>query len=80
MSDNRNRTAHTVPRTERWIIVMACAFLPMLAALVAPEVARIPLVALAGLVFLIGFVLMVSQSRRSRDDESLRQLVHAERE
>ena len=80
MSDNRSRTRHTVPRTERWIIVMASAFLPMLAALVAPDVARIPLVAIAGLVFLIGFGLMIGKSRRSRDDESLRQLVTAEKE
>ena len=80
MSDNRSRTRHTVPRTERWIIVMACAFLPMLAALLAPEVARIPLVAIAGLVFVVGFVLMIRQSRRSRGTDSLRQLVHADPE
>jgi len=56
---------------------MALAFAPVLGALLVPEAARIALLALGGLMFVVGFVLMVRASRASRDDESLRQLVHS---
>ena len=77
MSQNPNRKP-TPPRTERWVIIMALAFVPVLTALFLPEAARIPLVALGGLTFVAGFVLMVRESRRSGDTESLRQLVHGQ--
>ncbi len=80
MSDKQNRTEPAMPKTERWVIVMGCAFVPVLAALVLPEAARIPLLAIGGLTFLAGFALMVRESRRSRDNERLRQLIHSERE
>ena len=80
MPETQNRTELTAPRTERWVLFMACAFLPVMAALVAPEVARIPLLAVGGLTFVAGFVLMVRESRRARDSENLRQLVHTDME
>jgi hypothetical protein len=77
---NPNRIAPTPPKTERWVGIMAIAFVPVLAALVVPQAARIPLLSVGGLIFIAGFVLMLRQSRRSRDGESLRQLVHADSE
>jgi hypothetical protein len=77
MSANTNRTTSSAPTTEPWVRVMAFSFLPVLAALFVPEAARIALLALGGVTFLVGFVLMVRHSRRSRDDDSLRQLVHS---
>jgi hypothetical protein len=55
---------------------MALAFAPVLGALIVPEAARITLLTIGGVTFLVGFVLMIRASRRSRDNESLRQLVH----
>jgi len=80
MSQNPRGTPPTPPRTERWVLIMALAFAPVLAALFAPQAARIPLLAIAGLTFIVGFVVMVRESRRSRGGESLRQLVHGDSE
>ncbi len=80
MSQNPNRPSRTVPtapRTESWVLIMALAFAPVLGALVVPQAARIALLALGGVMFLVGFALMVRTSRASRDNESLRQLVHS---
>ena len=78
MSENFKRIDDRSPKTERWVTVMACSFLPVIAALFLPEAVRIPLVAVAGVIFILGFVLMVRQSRQSSGDESLRRLVHSD--
>jgi|SoiMethySBSTD1v2_1073268.scaffolds.fasta_scaffold63004_4 hypothetical protein len=80
MSHDLNRTVSRAPKTERWVLIMALAFAPVLAALVLPEAARIALLAIGGVTFLGGFVLMVRESRASRDNESLRRLVHSSSE
>ena len=80
MSQNPRTTPTTPPRTERWVLIMALAFVPALAALFVPEAARIPLLAVAGLTFIAAFVLMFRESRRSRGGDSLRQLVHGDSE
>jgi hypothetical protein len=80
MSQNPNRTSRTVPgapKTESWVFIMALAFAPVLGALFVPQAARIALLALGGVMFVVGFALMVRASRGSRDDASLRQLVHS---
>jgi hypothetical protein len=80
MSQNPNRTSRTAPtalRTEPWVRIMALAFAPVLGALFLPQAARIALLALGGVMFVVGFALMVRTSRASRDNESLRQLVHS---
>jgi hypothetical protein len=80
MSQSSNRIGRTVPgtpKTEPWVLVMALAFAPVLGALLVPQAARIALLALGGVMFVVGFALMVRTSRVSRDDESLRQLVHS---
>ena len=80
MSQNPNRTSRTVPtapRTEPWVLIMALAFAPVLVALFLPQAARIALLALGGVMFVVGFALMVRTSRVSRNNESLRQLVHS---
>lgn len=80
MSQNTDRTGRTVPsapRTEPWVLIMTLAFTPVLVALLVPQAARIALLALGGVMFVVGFVLMVRASRASRDGESLRQLVHS---
>jgi hypothetical protein len=46
---------------------MASAFVPAIAGLFAPASARIPLVAISGLVFIGSFVLMLRESRRERN-------------
>lgn len=79
MSQNTNRNTSTVPRTESWVRVMSVAFLPVIAALFAPQAARIALLGVGGMTFLAGFVLMVRQSRRTGND-GLRQLVHSDSE
>ena len=80
MSENFKRTESTSPNTERWAIVMACSFLPVIAALFLPQAVRLPLVAVAGLIFVWGFALMLRQSRQSSGGERLRQLVRSEQE
>jgi len=75
MSQDLNRTVPTAPKTERWVLIMALAFVPVVAALVVPDAARIALLAIGGVTFLAGFVLMVRKSRASRGDDSLRRLV-----
>lgn len=67
-------------KTERWVIFMALAFVPVVAALFVPEAARIALVAVGGLLFVVGFALMFIESKRSRGGETLRHLVHADRD
>ena len=79
MSENTNRRTSTVPRTEPWVRVMSFAFLPVVAALFTPEAARVALLAVGGIAFVVGFVLMVRQSRRTGND-GLRQLVHSDPE
>lgn len=80
MSQNLKRIDATSPKTERWLIVMACSFIPVLAALFLPQAVRIPLLAIGGLIFVSGFVLMLRQSRHSPGNESLRRLVHSDSE
>lgn len=80
MSENFKRIDTASPKTERWLIVMACSFLPVIAALFLPQAVRIPLVAVAGAIFIAGVVLMVRQSRQSPSNESLRRLVHSDSE
>jgi len=59
---------------------MALAFVPVIVALFAPQAARIALVVIGGLTFLAGFILMLRESRRTGDSESLRRLIHADSE
>ena len=66
MSENPNFVPPTPPKTERWLVVMAAAFAPVIAAMFFPQAARIALVALGGVTFVVGFVLMLRQSRRDR--------------
>jgi hypothetical protein len=80
MSENFKRTENTSPKTERWLIVMACSFLPVIAALFMPQAVRVPLVAVACVIFVSGFVLMLRQSRQSSGTESLRRIVRSELE
>jgi hypothetical protein len=80
MSQNIKRAEITSPKTERWVVVMACSFLPVVAALFLPEAVRIPLVVAAGVIFISGFVLMIRRSRQSSGNDSLRQLVHSDSE
>ena len=80
MSENIERGPTASPKTERWLIVMACAFIPVVAALVVPQALRIPLLALSGLVFAVGFALMLRQSRESPGNDNLRRLVHSDSE
>jgi hypothetical protein len=75
--DRIDRTVPTAPRTESWVLIMALSFVPVLGALFLPQAARIALLALGGVMFAVGFVLMVRASRASRDNDSLRQLVHS---
>lgn len=80
MSQSQQHASHGPPKTERWVLVMALAFLPVIGALFTPESARIALVGIGGLTFIAGFILMYRESRRSRDSDSLRRLVHADSE
>lgn len=83
MSQDPNRISRSVPtapRTEPWVLIMALAFAPVIGALFVPQAARIALLALGGVMFVVGFALMVRTSRVSRDNESLRQLVHSSSE
>ena len=78
MSQNLTRGPIAAPKTERWVVVMVCSFVPVLEALFVPQAARIPLLAVAGVIFAIAFALMLRQSRQSAGDESLLRLVHSE--
>ena len=83
MSQNPNPTSRTVPgapKTESWVLIMALAFAPVLGALFVPQAARIALLVLGGVMFVVGFALMVRASRTSRDNVSLRQLVRSSSE
>jgi CHASE2 domain-containing sensor protein len=80
MSENINRGRTASPKTERWLIVMACSFIPVLTALFVPQALRIPLLVASGVIFAAGFVLMLRQSRQSPASESLRRLVHSDSE
>ena len=68
------------PKTERWLIVMACSFVPVVAALFVPQVLRIPLLAVGGLVFIAGFILMLRKSGQPAGNEGLRRFVHSDSE
>lgn len=80
MSESSKRIAPEPPKTERWLIVVASSFIPVIAALFMPQVTRIPLLVLGGLTFVVGFVLMLRHSRQSPGTESLRRLVHPDSE
>jgi hypothetical protein len=80
MSENFKRIGAEAPKTERWLIVMACSFVPVIAALFLPQAVRIPLVALSGAIFIAGLVLMIRHSRQSPGTEGLRRLVHSDSE
>jgi hypothetical protein len=58
----------TPPKTERWVIMMAWAFAPAVAALFVPQSLRVPLFAISGAVFLASFVLMIRHARQERDE------------
>ena len=75
MSNQNDRSTSRAPRTERWVQVMAFAFVPVVLAIFLPEPLKIPLVALGALCLVLGFVLMIRTSRASRT-EGLRNLVH----
>lgn len=68
------------PKTERWVIVMACSFVPVLAALFVPQGFRIPLLAVGGLVFIASFILMLRKSGQPAGNETLRRFVHSDSE
>ena len=80
MSESSKRVSTETPKTERWLIVMACSFIPVIAALFLPQAVRIPMLAVGGVTFIAGFVLMLRHSRRSPGTESLRRLVHSDME
>ena len=68
------------PKTERWLITMALAFVPVIIALFVPQAARIPLVGVGGLLFVVGFVQMVRQARVAGGNDNLRRLVASDPE
>lgn len=80
MSETSKRNRTDSPKTERWLIVIACSFLPVLAALFMPQAVRIPLLAIGGVIFVAGFVLMLRYSKQSPGTDSLRRLVHSDSE
>ena len=80
MSEYSKKTPPAPPKTERWLIVMTLAFVPAIAALFLPEATRIPLLAISGLTFIVGFVMMIRQSRTAGGHENLRRLVHPDSE
>ena len=68
MSENQMQSMPTVPKTERWVIMMAWALPPAVAALFVPQSLRVPLFAISGVIFLASFVLMIRQARREPDE------------
>lgn len=68
MSENQMQSTPTVPKTERWVMIMAWSFAPAVAALFVPQSLRLPLFAVSGAVFLASFVLMIRQAKRERDE------------
>ena len=78
MSDSPMRTPAGPPKTERWLIVVASSFIPVIAALFLPQGARIPLLVVGGVIFVAGFVLMLRHSRESSGSEDPRRLVRSE--
>ena len=78
MSQYSKNAPPTPPKTERWLLVMALAFVPVIVALFVPDVARIPLLAVSGLTFVAAFAMMIRHARENRDNESLRRLVHSD--
>jgi len=68
----------TPPKTERWLIIMALAFVPVVLALFLPQATRIPLLVVSAVTFLVSFVLMVRHSKTNGGTENLRRLVHSE--
>ena len=80
MSEYSKKARPAPPKTERWLIVMGLAFVPVIGALFLPESTRIPLLAIGGLTFIVAFVLMIRQSRGDGGHENLRRLVHPDSE
>ena len=80
MPQNPKNVLPAPPKTERWLITMAVSFAPVIVALFAPAAARIPLVALGGLLFVAGFVQMIRHSREVRGNDRLRHLVASDPE
>ena len=78
MSQYSKNAPPAPPKTERWLLVMALAFVPVIIALFVPEAARIPLLVVSGLTFVAGFAMMIRHSRANRGDDSLRRLVHSD--
>ena len=78
MSQYSKNELPTPPKTERWLLLMALAFVPVIVALFVPEAARIPLLAVSGLTFVVAFAMMIRHSRTNRDNDSLRRLVHSD--
>jgi hypothetical protein len=54
------------PRIERWFLILIASLVPVLLAVVLPEVARLPLFVIAGGLVVTGFALMVRTDRASR--------------
>jgi hypothetical protein len=79
MSGNPKNVAPT-PKTERWVMPMVLAFVPVVAALFVPQAARIPLLAVGGVVFVAAFVQMIRHSREAGDNHNLRRLVISDSE
>jgi hypothetical protein len=57
-------------RSESWLAVELAAVVPVVAALVAPEAFRIPLVALGGLLVALGLAMLVVHERDARRAEA----------
>ena len=62
MSQYSKNAPRTTPKTERWLLIMALAFVPVIVALFVPEAARIPLLAVSGLTFATHFGLPTQRS------------------
>jgi hypothetical protein len=53
-------------RSEAWLAVELAALLPVLAALVTPQPARVPLVVLSAALIALGLAMLVVRDRRAR--------------
>jgi hypothetical protein len=68
MSENLDRPPPPAPKTERWVIMMVCAFAPAVTALFVPESARVALFVASAAIFIVSFVIMIRNHRRERDE------------
>ena len=59
-------------RSESWLAVEIAAVVPVVVALVAPEAFRIPLVALGGVLVVLGLSMLVVHERAARDVRDVR--------